>query len=412
MAGSNTGATRLYFLLGLAAFASMFSMRVCDSMVATFAIEFGISTATAARAVFGFAFAYGLMQLFYGPIGDRYGKLRVLNYAVASCSLFNAAILVAPTFDAVIWCRVMAGASGAGIIPLTMAWIGDTVPYSDRQAALNRLLLASISGMIAGQWGGGLVAQYTGWHSAFAIVSALFAFIVIALRPAARQLRSCVDASADARARTQVPPFVAQIKELLGARRSRQVLVTAALEGAFALGMFSMVPAYLQQRFHVSASAAGGVLALYGVGGLIFAFQGKRLLERVGEAGLIKSGGLCLGISLALLAIGNTWWWAIPACLLGGFGFYMLHSTLQTNATQMAPSMRGTAVSAFVACLFLGQSLGVFGASMVFDSRFPTLFYIAGAVVFPILGCWFCRGTSHCTDGTTKTGDAKPCNEG
>jgi hypothetical protein len=62
----------------------------------------------------------------------------------------------------------------------------------------------------------------------------------------------------------------------------------------------------------------------------------------------------------------------MPAYLLGGFAFYTLHGTLRTTPTQIAPSMRGTAVSAFVACLLLRQSLGVFGASMMFDSRFPT----------------------------------------
>jgi predicted MFS family arabinose efflux permease len=40
-------------------------------------------------------------------------------------------------------------------------------------------------------------------------------------------------------------------------------------------------------------------------------------------------------------------------------GFYMLHNTLQTNATQMAPTRRGTAVALFAGIFFLGQSAGV-----------------------------------------------------
>ncbi|MFD2273378.1 hypothetical protein ACFS07_26255 [Undibacterium arcticum] len=53
------------------------------------------------------------------------------------------------------------------------------------------------------------------------------------------------------------------------------------------------------------------------------------------------------------------WWWAIPGCFMAGLGFYMLHNTLQINATQMAPERRGAAVSAFASCFFLGQSVGV-----------------------------------------------------
>ena len=53
----------------------------------------------------------------------------------------------------------------------------------------------------------------------------------------------------------------------------------------------------------------------------------------------------------------------------------MLHNTLQTNATQMAPEARGLAISLFAFCYFLGQAAGVavcgwwvdaFGYNMVF----------------------------------------------
>ena len=37
----------------------------------------------------------------------------------------------------------------------------------------------------------------------------------------------------------------------------------------------------------------------------------------------------------------------------------MMHNTLQTHATQMAPERRGAAVAAFASCFFLGQSVGV-----------------------------------------------------
>jgi predicted MFS family arabinose efflux permease len=47
------------------------------------------------------------------------------------------------------------------------------------------------------------------------------------------------------------------------------------------------------------------------------------------------------------------------ACFVAGLGFYMLHNTLQTNATQMAPQARGAAVSLFASVFFIGQTVGV-----------------------------------------------------
>src|SRR5205814_9590983 len=61
-------------------------------------------------------------------------------------------------------------------------------------------------------------------------------------------------------------------------------------------------------------------------------------------------------LAVALL---QTWPLAALATAVMGMGFYMLHNTLQTNATQMAPERRGTAVGQFAMSLFVGQSVGV-----------------------------------------------------
>ena len=58
----------------------------------------------------------------------------------------------------------LSGAAGAGIVPLSMAWIGDTVPYERRQATLARFLTGTILGMSAGQLAGGLFADTVGWR--------------------------------------------------------------------------------------------------------------------------------------------------------------------------------------------------------------------------------------------------------
>ena len=45
----------------------------------------------------------------------------------------------------------------------------------------------------------------------------------------------------------------------------------------------------------------------------------------------------------------------------------MLHNTLQTNATQMTPQARGTAVAIFSSAIFIGQTVGVGIGALVID---------------------------------------------
>ncbi len=77
--------------------------------------------------------------------------------------------------------------------------------------------------------------------------------------------------------------------------------------------------------------------------------------------------------------------------MASGYGFYMLHNTLQTRATEMAPMARGAGVSFFAFCLFAGQALGaaLFGQAMVALGYVPVI--LGAGVALLGLGWWFSR---------------------
>ena len=380
-----TAAARQLALLSVAAFASMTSMRICDPLLPALARDFATTTGRAAQAISAFAIAYGLLQLVYGPLADRYGKFHVASLAALGCALANAAAAFVPSLDWLIVFRAATGATAAAIIPLTMAWIGDAVPYERRQEALARLLGATVIGMITGQWAGGFLADTLGWRSVFVALAVLFAGTGVAMRIAVR--RTPATAMVDAHVET----YVARVRAVLHERWARTILGLAFIEGGFAYSAFAFVPAYLHQRFDLAMTWAGGVLALYGVGGFAYSRLARSMLHRWGETGLARRGGALLGITLAMLALAPHWAFALPACLVGGFGFYMLHNTLQTHATQMAPRVRGTAVSLFACALFLGQSCGIVAAAWVVDHASANAVFAGTAVVLPLLAVWFAR---------------------
>jgi predicted MFS family arabinose efflux permease len=373
--------------LSLAAFASMTSMRICDPLLPALAREFGTTTGGAAQTISAFAIAYGVLQLVYGPLADRYGKFRIVSIAVIGCAAANLAALLAPSLDLLVVSRAVAGGTAAAIIPLTMAWIGDSVPYARRQEALARLLGATVLGMIAGQWSGGLLADTLGWRSVFIVLAVLFAGTGVVMYAASRR----VEAAATRHALADAQGYFARIRTVLATPWAREVLALAFVEGAVGYSAFAFVPSHLHARFGLALTWAGAVLALYGVGGFAYSRLARGLLRRLGEAGLARTGGVLLGVAFATLAVMPDWRFALPACLLGGLAMYMLHNTLQTHATQMVPTARGTAVSLFACTLFLGQSLGVAGASFIVDRASATSVFVIAALTLPLLAAWFGR---------------------
>jgi len=67
----------------------------------------------------------------------------------------------------------------------------------------------------------------------------------------------------------------------------------------------------------------------------------------------------------------------------------MFHNTLQTHATQMAPQVRGTAVSMFASCFFLGQALGVSAAGLLYQTQGAAWLFGAAALLTLPLGGLF-----------------------
>lgn len=390
-----TAVSRRLRCAGLAAFGAMAAMRVCDAMLLTLAGEFGRSVGDASHVISAFAISYGVLQILYGPLGDRIGKLRVVAFASAACAACSVVVAIAPTLDALVIGRALMGAAAAGVIPLTMAWVGDNVSYEQRQETLARLLGATVSGMIAGQWLGGWITETLGWRQAFWALTVVFAAAAWWLRAELTGPRDGVHEALQPAPGTPTPaPRLTNPLALLRNARVRWVLGVTALEGALVFGSLAFVPSYLAQHFALSTSSAGAVLALYGVGGLVYSRCARRLLRWRGERGLAAAGGTLLGIALMTLSWASHWLLSLPACLLAGLGFYMLHSTLQTQATQMAPARRGAAVSLFSCALFFGQSIGVAVTAVAVDQGWTRWCFSMAAMALVVLGSFVGRGVA------------------
>lgn len=376
-------------LLGLAGFASMASMRICDPMLVVLGQEFQVTTGDASAVVSVFAVVYGVLQLFYGPLGERFGKLRVVSLAVLACALFSAITALSLSLPMLVIMRGFMGAAAAGIIPLSMAWVGDQVPYERRQETLAKLMSATVLGMMSGLWFGGFAADTVGWRGAFVLLAAMFGVAAVLLL---RRLRQ--QAKREAQLQPQSVPVAAPglwaafrlTGQLLGTPRVRWVLGVTAAEGALVFGALAFMPTHLHQQFGLSVVAAGSVMMVYGVGGLLYSQMARRWLAWLGERGLVRTGAALVAVGLLVLAWGSGVWLGMLACLMTGLGFYMLHNTLQVQATQMAPAARGSAVTLFACSLFFGQSTGVLIMAQSVDMGWLAFAFTAAAVGVTGLG--------------------------
>ena len=380
---------RTILLLSFATFASMAAQRICDAMLPELSRVFAVGLGQAAQVVSVFAITYGAAQLFYGPLGDRIGKFRVITFATLGCSIGSALAVAAGTLDMLVFARLLMALGAAALIPLSMAWIGDAVPSDQLQEMLTRTGLGSTLGIVGGQLVGGLLTDALGWRWAFVFMTVLFGVVGSLLWLDLRRQRA---PAAKAQAPVQSAPrlgFVTQALLIVTGPWSRIILLMALVEGAAGFGVLAIWASHLHRSLSLSLSLAGAIVALFGLGGMLYMAVGRHLIRRFGQQGLVLFGGGIVGVSALVLAYSPHWGPALPASLLAGFGFFMFHNTMQANATQMVPHARGTAVSLFSSSLFLGQSIGVVLAASLID-RIGTGAVIAlGGAVMALEGVYF-----------------------
>lgn len=355
--------------LSFGACGSAAALRVCDPLLPYLATQYDVGLGAAAQTVTAFAIAYGILQLAYGPIADRLGKYRVVTLATIGSALTSLGCALAPTLPTLVIARMLAGATAGALIPLSLAWIGDTVPYERRQPVLARFLIGQMLGASLGQVLGGVGADYLGARPAFVALAVWFtgaAWLMWRLTPSLPALQ-------------RAPGSIAKrFVSVLEAPWSRVVLLSVFVEGVLLVGALAFIPTHLHRAYGLPLTVAGSIVMLFGVGGLAYAAVATILLRRWGEPGLAAGGGILLALCFMGIALGSNPLVAGAACLGAGVGFYMLHNTLQVNATQMAPSQRGTSLGLFACALFVGHAVGVTLAGVLAE-RFGTAPVIVGA---------------------------------
>lgn len=252
---------------------------------------------------------------------------------------------------------------------------------------LAQFLTGTLSGFTFGQAAGGFLGAEFGWRGALIALSAIYLLAAAAL---------CRELTTNPRVRERYSSGHSTIGETIGQSIGllkrpwvRVVVVTVFFEGMAMYAAFAFIGADLHQRFGIGFGTVGLTLAAFGIGGLIYAASARVLVPRLGEGGLAGIGGAIIAFAYLVLAATPVLITVPFIMVLIGLGFYMLHNTLQTNATQMAPEARGAAVSLFALALFLGQAVGVALAAPVIDTVGAAPVYITAALTLPVIAFWF-----------------------
>jgi predicted MFS family arabinose efflux permease len=383
--------TRTLNVIAFVVFASALFIRSTDPVIPQIAAGLAVKPATAALLSTAFTLPYALVQPLLGALADMVSKARLMLICLFIVTGATLVCAVAPNFEFLVCGRVIAGLAAGGVVPISFAIVGDTIPVAQRQVAMGRLLFAIMTGNLLGATCAGVVGDLAGWRGVFVVTGALGALACAVAIPGLRGSRKTgggFDFSA----------FVPNYRTILRNPLAKICFGAVFLEGCFMYGVFPYIATMLHQAGETSASVAGLVIAGFGIGGALYGVTVSRLLPRLGETRMMRVGGALMGFCLLVIAVRFIWPVEFLNFALLGFGFYMLHAVIQIYASELAPAARGSAMALHSFFFFLGQAIGpvVYGAGLATVGLTPVLLF--GAVVLVGVGMtcahWLRRPTA------------------
>lgn len=359
----------LLLVLACACFVGGLAIRIIDPVVPAVAADLATAEANVSLLASAYAIPYALVQPVLGPVGDLVGKTRVIKICLACLTAAMVMSALASSVEVLMAARILGGLAGGGIIPLALATAADHVPYERRQVALSQILTAMIAAVIVGTVGTGFVATLIGWRGALggaAILSGLaFVLAVITFRGEKRR---------EPRAMSPLASAMQGYARVFANRRAVICYTTVFCEGVIVFGLLPYIATLLKARGAGGVFEAGLVLAGMAVGGLIYTQIFARLIRRMGGVPiLVRLGGVFAALGYVAIAWQGSWQLDMAGFAMLGFGFYSIHNSMQTLATELAPDNRGAAVALHAFFFFLGQSAGPVFYAIAFAAAPPSL---------------------------------------
>ena len=342
----------------------LIAMTICLPSMQEWGALFGASQVRVQLTFSAFVVAYGVCQLVYGPLSDRYGRKVVLVTGLAILAAGSLIAAMAQSLDVLIAARVLQGVGSAAGSVVGRAMVQDRFAGSQRTKVMAYVGMAmGLSPPFAAVIGGQMHVRF-GWAGNFMLVAVVALVMLVA---AWRGLPG----------RTTASP---QRGHWLGGMLSAY----ASLLRQKSLLLYVLILCMSTAVFYVFLSGAPIVLRSYGVGPdgvgwylmavpmayVTGNFLTSRLIHGKGERWVMALGqiatvaGLALMLGLALLGVDSPLAFSVPLILLGmGHGFLVPPSLAGTVG--VAPALAGSAAALAGLTQQLMGALGAYSVGLV-----------------------------------------------
>jgi len=306
---------RTGLVLGLLALVGPFAIDMYLPAMPEIAESFGAPETAIQATLTGYFLAFGLAQLVYGPMADRFGRRPPIFIGLAVFILGSLGAAYAGSAAALVAWRAVQGLGGAALMVVPRAVVRDmhTGPAATKLMA-TIMLVISVSPMLA-PLAGSMVIALAGWRDIFLVLAAggiVSAFVTLAFQPETLKPEN------------RRPISLAAMKRGAATLLTDPGFMGLTLVGGFGMASFfvflASAPFVYVQAFGLTPTGFSIAFAVNAIGFFSASQTAGYLGERFGMRRVVRYGvsGFCL-FTLALLATGMAGLASLPVIVAGLF---------------------------------------------------------------------------------------------
>ena len=353
-------------ILGLIGFLVNGDNYAASPVLINLANDLNVSIDTAALTATFYMLTFGLFTILMGPLGDRYGKPLIVFIAALGTSFFSVLCVFSTNIQTLIILRAVNGGFASGILPVSVALIGEISPQQEKQNSIARIMSMMFLGGAVATTIGGALAYFGSWKLVYLVYGV--AELVLAI-VSYRYLKN-IDST------KRMSNILQLYKSALSNKSLLRILILMFLMGFCVLGSFVYTGKLVESKTGLNVFLIGILLGAFGLGTVVAGRKVGNIRSQLGLPFFIISG--LLGFVSLITLVGFSSILTITITLFAfGSVFISLHSSFVTTAQSLLPDLRGTVMALASFSVVVGGSIGTF-----INGKILTLIGINGVYYF------------------------------
>lgn len=334
-----------------------------------------------AKSLSAYVLGGASLQLFLGPISDRYGRRPVMLFGVAFFLICTIFIACSNSITHFLVARYFQGMGLCFICVIGYATVQEIFTEMDAVRLIAIMANSAVIAPLLGPLLGAIFINYYNWRIIFVLIA------IIALLAYWGLWRFMPETIGQRRRDGQLIKAVSLSPRTIASNYKKLALNLPFVLGAVAIGLMTapciawigLAPVIIVTEAKLSFIAYGlwqlPVFGAYVIGNLLL----QRLTHRGSLVKLINLGSwiACLGLAISFmlpLILGHSFLWLMPGLICYFFGIGILGAPLQRYVLFLTPVSKGTATGFMSTLLMFINGAGVELANIIYSTHQNRLF--------------------------------------